>query len=101
MSISQSVNQPASQSSASWPVNHSASQSVCQSGSQSVSQSVNDFGQKLQISFSFVLGKVGLEEVFDHHLVGKQVVLDYKILILNSGHIGFSQRGQPMILVKK
>ena len=31
----------------------------------------------------------------------KHVFLDCKILILNSGHIGFSQRGQPMILVKK
>ena len=31
----------------------------------------------------------------------KQVVLDYKMLNLNSSHIGFSQRGQPMILVKK
>ena len=39
--------------------------------------------------------------MFDNYLVRKQVVLDYKILILNSGHIGFSQRGQPMILVKK
>ena len=45
--------------------------------------------------------KIGLEVVFDNYLVRKQVVLDYKILILNSGHIGFSQRGQPMILVKK
>ena len=39
--------------------------------------------------------------MFNNYLVRKQVVLDYKILILNSGHIGFSQRGQPMILVKK
>ena len=39
--------------------------------------------------------------MFDNFLVGKQVVLDHKILILNSAHIGFSQRGQPMILVKK
>ena len=33
------------------------SQSASQSGSQSVSQQINDFGQKLQISFLFVLGK--------------------------------------------
>ena len=39
--------------------------------------------------------------MFDNYLIRKQVVLDYKILILNSGHIGVSQRGQPMILVKK
>ena len=39
--------------------------------------------------------------MFDNFLVRKQVVLDHKILILNSGHIGFSQRGRPMILVKK
>ena len=39
--------------------------------------------------------------MFNNYLVRKQVVLDYKILILNSGQIGFSQRGQPMILVKK
>ena len=39
--------------------------------------------------------------MFDNYLVRKQVVLDYKILILNSGHIRFFQRGQPMILVKK
>ena len=45
--------------------------------------------------------KTGVEVAFDDYLVRKQVVLDYKILILNSGHIGFSQRGQPMILVKK
>ena len=45
--------------------------------------------------------KIGLEAVFDNYLVRKQVVLDYKILILNSGHIRFFQRGQPMILVKK
>ena len=38
--------------------------------------------------------------MFNNYLVRKQVVLDYKILIFNSGHIGFSQRGQPMILVK-
>ena len=79
MSISQSASQSASQSSASWPVNHSASQSVHQSGSQSVSQSVIDFGQILQISFSFVLGKkIGLEVVFDDYLVRKEVALDYK-----------------------
>ena len=52
--------------------------------------------------FLFVcLGKIGLEVVFGNYLVRKQVVLDYEILILNSGHIGLSQRGQPMILVKK
>ena len=45
--------------------------------------------------------KIGLEVVFDNYLVRKKVVLDYKMLILNSSHIGFSQRGQPMILVKK
>ena len=45
--------------------------------------------------------KIGLEAVFDNYLVRKQVVLDYKIFILNSGHIRFFQRGQPMILVKK
>ena len=45
--------------------------------------------------------KTGVEVAFDDYLVRKQVVLDYKILIFNSGHIGFSQRGQPMILVKK
>ena len=39
--------------------------------------------------------------MFDNFLVRKQVVLDHKILILNSARIGFSQRGQPMILVKK
>ena len=33
------------------------SQSASQSGSQSVSQQINDFGQKLQISFLLVLGK--------------------------------------------
>ena len=45
--------------------------------------------------------KIGFEVLFDDYLVRKQVVLDYKIWILNSGHIGFSQRGQPMILAKK
>ena len=35
----------------------SGSQSISQSVSQSVSQQINDFGQKLQISFLFVLGK--------------------------------------------
>ena len=39
--------------------------------------------------------------MFDNYLVRKQAVLDCKIWILNSGQIGFSQRGQPMILVKK
>ena len=39
--------------------------------------------------------------MFDDYLVKKQAVQDYKILILNSGHIRFSKRGQPMILVKK
>ena len=34
--------------------------------------------------------------MFDNYLVRKQVVLDYKMLILNSSHIGFSQRGQKM-----
>ena len=39
--------------------------------------------------------------MFDDYLVRKQVVVDYKILILNSGHIVFSQTGQPTILVEK
>ena len=39
--------------------------------------------------------------MLDDYLVKKQAVLDYKIWILNSGYIGFSQKGQPMILVKK
>ena len=39
--------------------------------------------------------------MFDNYPVRKQVVLDHKMLNLNSSHIGFSQRGQPMILVKK
>ena len=106
-SVTQYVNQSVNQS-ASWPVNHSASQSVCQSGSHSVSQSVSQSVSKSMISvknckfpFRLFQGKIGLEVVFDNYLVRKQVALDYKIWILNSGHIGFSQRGQPMILVKK
>ena len=63
--------------------------------------STHDFGQKLQISSPFVLGKNRRWGSVWRLSSWKQVVLDYKILILNSGHIGFSQRGQPMILVKK
>ena len=37
--------------------------------------------------------------MFDDYLVRKEVVLDYKNI--DFGHIVFSQRGQPMILVKK
>ena len=66
--VDQSVNQPVSHSasrsvsqSTSQSVSQSASQSlsmsISQSVSQSVSQQINDFGQKLQISFLFVLGK--------------------------------------------
>ena len=103
-SVSLPASQPVSQSVISQLASQSFSQSVFlsvrQSVSQPVSQSVNDFGQKLQISFSFVLGK-NRPWSSVHYLVRKQVVLDYKILILNSGHIGISQRGQPMILVKK
>ena len=55
-SVSQSAMQVVSQS-ASQSVSQSISQSVSQSASQSVSQQINDFGQKLQISFLFVLGK--------------------------------------------
>ena len=48
----QSVSQSAMQ-----VVSQSASQSGSQPISQSVSQQINDFGQKLQISLLFVLGK--------------------------------------------
>ena len=36
------------------------------------------------------LDKMGLEIMFDDHLVRKQALLDYKKPILSSGHIGFS-----------
>ena len=76
MSISQSISQSVCQ-----PVSH---QPGGQSIIQPVSLSVNDFGQKLQISFSFVLGKkIGLEVVFDDYLVRKEVVLDYKNIDFN------------------
>ena len=51
-SVSQSVSQQVSQ-----VVSPSVSQLVSQPVSQSVSQQINDFGQKLQISFLFVLGE--------------------------------------------
>ena len=107
-SVSQSVSQSASQSVISQLASQSFSQSVSLSVRQSVSQPVRQSVSQSMIlvkncKFPFRLfqEKIGLEVVFNNYLVRKQVVLDYKILILNSGHIGFSQRGQPMILVKK
>ena len=50
-SVSQSAMQVVSQS-----ASQSGSQSISQSVSQSVSQQINDFGQKLQISFLLVWG---------------------------------------------
>ena len=105
-SVTQYVNQSVSQSVISQLASQSFSQSIClsvrQSVSKSVIQSVSQWFWSKIANFLFVrFRKKGLEVVFDNYLVRKQVVLDYKILILNSGHIGFSQRGQPMILVKK
>ena len=40
--------------------------------------STDDFDQKLHISSSFVLGKMGLEVVFDDYIDRKQALLDYK-----------------------
>ena len=107
-SVSQSVSQSASQSVISQLASQSFSQSVSLSVRQSVSQPVRQSVSQSMIlvkncKFPFRLfqEKIGLEVVFNNYLVRKQVVLDYKILILNSGHIGFSPRGQPMILVKK
>ena len=84
------------------PCKQGLSQSISQSVSQSVSQQVNDFGQKLQISFLFVLGKKqALRQCLTIIQLEKKSSQTIKILILNSGHIVFSQRGQPMILVEK
>ena len=55
---------------------------VSQSVSQSASQQVNDFGQKLQISFLFAFflgggGKISLEIKSDNHLVKKQALSQF------------------------
>ena len=42
-----------------------------------------------------------LEVVFNDYMVRKQALLDYKLCISHSCHIGIFKRGQPMILVKK
>ena len=44
--------------------------------------------------------KMGLEVVFNDYIVRKQALLDYKLCISHSCHIGIFKRGQPMILVK-
>ena len=36
-----------------------------------------------------------LEIIFDDHLLRKKALLDYKKLILQSGHIGFFLKGVP------
>ena len=41
-----------------------------------------------------------LEVVFNDYIVRKQALLDYKLRISHSCHIGIFKRGQPMILVK-
>ena len=84
------------------PCKQGLSQSISQSVSQSVSQQVNDFGQKLQISFLFVLGKKqALRQCLTIIQSENQSSQTIKILIFNSGHIVFSQTGQPTILVEK
>ena len=104
MSISQPVSHQPVDQSVIQPVSLSVSPAVSKSVSKPVSQSVSKsmiLVKNCKFPFSLFQEKIGLEVVFDNFLVRKQVVLDHKILILNSGHIGFSQRGQPMILVKK
>ena len=99
-----SISQPVSHQPVIQPVSLSVSPAVSKSVSKPVSQSVSKsmiLVKNCKFPFSLFQEKIGLEVVFDNFLVRKQVVLDHKILILNSGHIGFSQRGQPMILVKK
>ena len=43
-----------------------------------------------KIPLGLCLDKVGQEIMFDDHLFRKQALLDYKKLILSSGHTGFS-----------
>ena len=52
----------------------------------------HDFGQKLENSSWFVFGQSRPRKLimFDDHLFRKQALLDYKKLILSSGHTGFS-----------
>ena len=54
----------------------------------------DDFHQKIEnIPFCLFLNKMGFENMFDDHLVRKQALIDWKILILHSGHIGIFPKG--------
>ena len=88
-SVSQSAMQVVSQS-----ASQSGSQSISQSVSQSVSQQINDFGQKLQISLLFVLGKKqALKQCLTIIQLEKKSSQTIKFGILQSCHAEiFSQR---------
>ena len=54
----------------------------------------DDFHQKIEnLPFCLFLNKMGFENMFDDHLVRKQALIDWKILILHSGHIGIFPKG--------
>ena len=46
----------------------------------------HDFGQNLKFPHCFFLDKMGLEVMFDDHVVKEQAHLDKKIVIFNSCH---------------
>ena len=54
----------------------------------------DDFHQKIEnLPFCLFLNKMGFDNMFDDHLVRKQALIDWKILILHGGHIGIFPKG--------